>query len=166
MSPSAGFGLRLAAAVAAFVFLALLGAARSQTVGTTGIPAIPPQQARIWVYRDIQSSALPTVPLVRFNGVIAGAAYQGGAFYRDVPPGHYHVTVDSIGVDVNQSSDVNLAPGQEAYIQILQLDDWDETPYEPTYATFYAWLRPWEMARPAVWRSYNYGGGPLTGAVP
>src|SRR5271155_2538614 len=99
MRPCAGLRRRLAAVLAAFVFLALSGVAQSQTVGTTGIAAMPPQQARIWVYRDVQSSALPTVPLVRFNGVIAGAAYQGGAFYRDVPAGHYHVTVDSIGVD-------------------------------------------------------------------
>jgi hypothetical protein len=140
------------------------GAAQAQTVGAGGTPPIPPQQARIWVYREASPSALPTVPLVRFNGVIAGAIYQGGALYRDVAPGHYHVTVDSIGVDVNQSSDFNLAPGQEAYIQIQQLDNWDETPYEPSYATYYAWLRPPEMARPVVWRSYNYGGGPLTGA--
>ena|SRR5579862_3961177 len=152
----------LAAAAAGLACLALPGFAQAPASGTVGFAPVPPQQARIWVYREVESSALPTVPLVRFNGAIAGAAYQGGAFYRDVPPGPYHITVDSLGTDFNQASDVNLAAGQEAYITILQLDNWDEQPYQPTSPTFYAWIARPDIARAAVSRSYNYGGGPLS----
>jgi hypothetical protein len=99
--------------------IALSGCAQLPMVGAGGVRPIPQQQARIWVYRDLESSMIPAVPFVRFNGLIAGAANQGGAFYRNVLPGSYHVTVDSLGTDVNQSSDVNLAVGQEAYIHIF-----------------------------------------------
>jgi hypothetical protein len=146
------------------VFL-LAGCAQPPPVGSTGVPPIPPQQARIWFYRDLQPSMSPRIPLVRLNGTIAGSIQQGSAFYRDVAPGRYHVTVDSIGVDLNQSSDVALAAGQEAYIKILQLDNWDETPFEPTFPTFYAWLMAPQIGRYEVWRSASYGGGPLTAAA-
>jgi hypothetical protein len=123
--------------------IGLSGCAQLPMVGAGGVPPIPQQQARIWVYRDLESSMIPAVPFVRFNGLIAGAANQGGAFYRDVPPGSYHVTVDSLGTDVNQSSDVSLAVGQEAYIHIVQLDNWFESAgYKVGVQrpTFYAWL--------------------------
>ena len=154
---------RFVALFAALVCLVLGGVAQAQS--TAVIPPIPAGQARIWVYRDIQASALPTVPLVRFNGAIAGASYQGGTFYRDMPPGPYHITVDSIGQDVNQDSYVTLAAGQQAYVQIQQLDNWDEEPYQPTSPTFYAWLRPPAMGYGAVLRSTFYGGGPLQAAI-
>jgi hypothetical protein len=159
MDDRGGVGRRFVALVAALLCLALTDGAQAQSIAA--IPPLPAGQARIWVYRDIESSALPTVPLVRFNGAIAGASYQGGTFYRDVPPGPYHITVDSIGQDVNQDSYVTLAAGQQAYIQIQQLDNWDEEPYQPTSPTFYARLSPPAMGYGAVLRSTFYGGGPL-----
>jgi hypothetical protein len=152
-------------ACAGLLVFAISGCAQLPTVGAAGVPPIPLQQARIWVYRDVESSVSPRVPLVRLNGTIAGAAYQGGAFYRDVSPGPYHVTVDSIGVDVNQSSDVNPTADQEAYIKILQLDNWDETPFEPTFPTFYAWLVRPDIGRYEVSRHSDFGGGVLTAAA-
>ena len=159
---------RLKQAGAGLFLAALSGCAPLPTVGAAGIPPISPPQARIWVYRDLQSSAIPARPFVRLNGTIAGIADQGGAFYRDVLPGHYHVTVDSTGTDVNQSSDVTLAAGQEAYIHIVQLDNWDESvggKFENQRPTFYAWLTAPDVARVAVWRSIDYGGGPLAAAT-
>jgi hypothetical protein len=153
----------VAACAAVCLCLALAAAAVAQPAA--GPAPVPAGAARIWVYRDIQSSMLPTVPLVRFNGAIAGAAYQGGAFYRDVPPGAYHITVDSVSKDFNQDSYVVLAAGQQAFIQILQLDNWDEEPYEPLSPTFYAWLRPPAMGYAAISRSTFYGGGPLAAAL-
>ena len=155
---------RGAGASIGLLLFAIGGCAQLPTVSTAGVAPIPPPLARVWFYREVASSESPRVPLVRLNGAIAGAIDQGGAFYRDVPPGHYHITVDSVGVDLNQSSDVNLAAGQEAYVQILQLDNWDETPFEPTFPTFYAWLRPPEMGWLAVWRCTYYG-GELTAAL-
>ena len=62
---------------------------------------------------------------VTVNGANVGYAQPGGgAFYRDVPPGHYHIAVQSYGTDFGQSSDVDLAAGQEAYVKIESLSDW------------------------------------------
>jgi hypothetical protein len=58
------------------------------------------------------------------NGVYAGYAQFGGAFYRDVPPGIYHVEVESYGKDFDQSTNVALVPGQDAYVNIESLDSW------------------------------------------
>jgi hypothetical protein len=150
------------------LFALLAACAQLPPVGASSVPRIPLGQARIWVYRDLETSAIPEVPYVRFNGAIAGAANQGGAFYRDVAPGSYHVTVDSIGTDFNQASDVTLAAGQEAYIHILQLDNWFESAHYLAgvqRATFYAWLMSPEVGRAGVWRSSFYGGGELTAAL-
>jgi hypothetical protein len=39
--------------------LALSGCTQLPTVAASGIPRIPPQQARLWIYRDLQQSAIP-----------------------------------------------------------------------------------------------------------
>ena len=142
----------------------LSGCAQLPTVAATGISPIPTLQARIWVYRQPESSAIPARPYVSLNGKIAGIADLGGAFYRDVPPGHYHITVDSVGTDVNQSSDVTLAPGQDAYIKIVQLDNWAESDWEPTFPTFYAWLMPPPTGRAEIQINQFHGGGDLSAA--
>jgi hypothetical protein len=146
--------------------VAMTGCAQLPPVGTTAIPPTPPGQARIWVYRELESSARPERPYVRLNGAIVGIADLGGAFYRDVPPGHYHVTVDSMGTDSNQSSDVTLAAGQEAYIKVVQLDNWDESDWEPSFATFYAWLMPPAAGRAEIQPCRFQGGGDLKSAPP
>jgi hypothetical protein len=140
------------------------GCAQIPTVVATGIPPIPPQQARIWIYRQPASYAIPARPYVSVNGRVAGIADLGGAFYRAVPPGHYHITVDSVGTDFNQSSDVTLAPAQDAYIKIVQLDNWDESDWEPTFPTFYAWLMPPPTGRAEIQTLQFHGGGDLSAA--
>jgi hypothetical protein len=57
---------------------------------------------------------------------IIGISNQGGAFYRDVPAGWYHITVDSYGRDLCQLADVALASGQQIYIEVLSLRSWTE----------------------------------------
>jgi hypothetical protein len=146
------------------IVLALAGCAQLPIVAASGIPPVRPPQARIWFYREVEQSTLPEVPQVRLNGVISGVAYQGQAFYRDVPPGHYHVSVDSMVADSNQSSDVDLAAGQEAYIKIVQLDNFNQDEGGPIFATFYAWLMPQATGRAEVQASKFRGAE--TPAVP
>jgi hypothetical protein len=125
------------------LLLALPGCAQPTPIAGAGIPPIPAGQARIWVYRTYEPYADHGLPAVYANGAAIGWAQLGGAFYRDVAPGHYHMTVQTYGVDFNQSSDLDLAAGQQAYIRIVSLPDWVQGPslrrsYErPTY---YAWL--------------------------
>ena len=144
---------------------------------TSGYAQLPPTpsagMARVWFYRDMAPYSSLATPFVRLNGVVAGVSQPGGASYRDVPPGHYHISVDSYGVDFGQTKDVDLAPGAEIYAKVVSNDHWIEGGgggrgggggYHRD--TFYVWLYPAEQARPVIAQSWFYGGGTLTAQVP
>jgi hypothetical protein len=94
------------------------------------------------------------------NEQVAGISEPGGAFYRDVAPTHYSVTVDSAGRDVDQFADVDLAEGQEAYAKILSLRSWLAEDCGPWGGcdTFYVRLMPADPARADIASSPFYGG--------
>jgi hypothetical protein len=123
----------------------------------------PPGYARIWVYREYEPSVSLDRPYVRFNGRIVGIAELDGAFYRDVAPGEYHVTVDTVGRDVNQFVRVAAAAGQQIYIEVQVLQYWAcegyqmQTPWCPP--TFYTRLQSPQVGAAAIARSKIYGGG-------
>lgn len=143
--------------------LLLAGAACAQPAVTAAvsIPPVPAGEARIWIYRDYEPYAGKGLPAVGINGAITGAAELGGAFYRNVAPGHYSVTVESTGRDFNQVANFDIAPGQEAYVKIVSSPNWvsggDIVQYERP--TFYAWRMPTDAARVDVSRLSFYGGG-------
>jgi hypothetical protein len=130
------------------VCLAAVACTRPPPTNSVAIPPIASGEARIWFYRDDEPYAGRGTPAVSANGVYVGPAELGGAFYRDVPPGHYHVTVETVGQDVNQSAAADLTAGQQAYVKIVSLPDWvsggDIMEYERP--TFYAWLMPSQAA--------------------
>ena len=150
--------------------LAMTGCARVPPTAAYAVPPIRAQEARIWFYRDLDPNGSMGMPYVRLNGAAVGASQAGGAFYRDVPPGHYHITADSFLTDAIQTRDVDLAPRQEVYVKVLSLDNWIEgfaqdagTSYHRD--TFYVWLYPAEVARPQIAQSAFYGEGTLTAAA-
>jgi len=96
--------LSLKRATASIPLLAAASCAEPPTTASVAIPPLPPQQARIWFYREVDTADWnSTTPYVRLNGAIAGVPVQGGAFYRDVPPGHYGITVDGWGMSPTPS---------------------------------------------------------------
>ena len=124
-------------------------------------PPIPAGEARIWFYRDYLPSETLNMTKVTMNGVYAGYAQLGGAFYRDVPPGAYHVEVESWGRDFNQSTNVALVPGQEAYVKIELLRSWATSPgfgFTAGRDTFYARLIFPQIARAEIAQSFFDGG--------
>lgn len=112
-----------AAAIALVAFL--LGFTVPLAAHAAALPPIPPGMARIWIYRDLDPNISLARPYVRLNGQIAGISEPGGAFYRDVPPGEYYVTVDSIGQDVDQWASVAVVPGQQVYLKVDDAPYWD-----------------------------------------
>jgi hypothetical protein len=96
---------------------ALAGCARNPTVGSVSVPPIPMGEARLWFYRLYLPSETLNMTKVSVNGAYAGYAQLGGTFYRDVPPGVYHIDVESYGRDFNQSTNVALVAGQDAYVR-------------------------------------------------
>src|SRR5438132_4214263 len=107
------------------LLLAMAGCAQPAVTAAVGIPPIPAGEARIWFYRDYEPYAGKGLPAIEANGGYVGSAELGGAFYRNLPPGHYLVTVQTVGIDTNQTANFDLAPGREAYVKIVSLPSMD-----------------------------------------
>ncbi len=152
---------RLLLAAAALAAFTAGGCAHGPSVASATIPPIPPGKARIWIYRNFDPSESLNVARVSINGAFAGYAEPGGgAFYRDLPPGRYHVAVGSYGIDTDQSSNVELAAGQEAYVRIETLNAWTTGGDLNSFKrdTFYARLAPARLARAEIASVRFYGG--------
>ena len=148
--------------IAALLGMATIAAcARNPPVGSVSVPPIPPGEARVWFYRVYLPSDTLNMTKVTMNGVYAGYAQLGGAFYRDVPPGTYHIEVESYDRDFNQSTNVALAAGQEAYIRVESLRSWSTEYGRGTTVgrdTFYARLIVPQVARAEIAQSFFDGG--------
>ena len=146
-------------AATAFLLIAT-SCAQLPPTSSVVIPPIPSGVARLWFYRDYEPYETLARPYVRLNDQVFGISEPGGAFYRDVPPAHYSITVDSAGRDVNQFAAVDLAVGQESYAKVLSLRSWLDDDCEPWGGcdTFYVRLMPADPARAAIAASPFYGG--------
>jgi hypothetical protein len=125
---------------------------------------IPAGMARVWFYRELNPNDILAQSYIRLNGAVAGVSEPGGAFYRDVPPGRYHIHVDSYIDDPHNDANVALAPGTEVYAKVLPLDSQvigggGEVSGGYRRNTFVVWLYPPDAARSAVARSYFQAGG-------
>ncbi len=157
---------RLLQAWAGSVLLAAAACSQLPATASVAVPPIPPGEARVWFYRLIDAYDSLSTPYIRMNAGIVAVSEPGGASYRDVPAGQYHITVDSYLDDPTQDLNVSLAPGQELYVKIVSLRDWIQGGGggDPgggggnyTKDTFYVWLIPPEVARADVARSAFYG---------
>ncbi|MGH7045730.1 MAG: hypothetical protein ACREE2_04985 [Stellaceae bacterium] len=152
---------RLAPGAVGLLFAALCGCVPRPTVATVSIPPIPAGEGRVWVYRDYQPSESLNMTAVTMNGAYVGYSQLGGAFYRDVRPGVYHVAVNSYGTDFNQSTNIAVVPGEQVYVKIETLRDW-ATGYGRGFTagrdTFYARLIPTGLARMQIAQSFYDGG--------
>lgn len=110
--------------------------------------------ARVWFYRDYQPYESWNLARIDLNGGYVGAVENGSLFYRDVPPGHYDIVAESVGKDVNQESDVDLAPGQQVYCKSGSLGSWDSggDRSDSRRDTFYVRLIPPELAQAKIGR--------------
>jgi hypothetical protein len=118
-------------------------------------PPVPAGQARVWFYRPSEPYESLNLARIDMNGSYVGAVENGSAFYRDVPPGHYHIAPESFGRDFNQDRDVDLAPGQQLYIKIVSLESWGASVSGSRNLrrdTFYAWSIPPEVAQVEIAR--------------
>jgi hypothetical protein len=140
--------------------------ALASSAGAAAAPGGPPPgYARIWLYRAYEPYESLATPYVRFNGQIVAISEPGGAFYRDVAPGEYDVTVDSEGRDVNQFARVAAVAGQQIYLQVQVSRYWDcgggggrDGGGGWCRDTFYTRLQLPEVAAAAIAHSAFYGG--------
>lgn len=116
---------------------------------------VPAGQARIWFYRDWQPSESLNLANIDVNGSYFGSVANGSAFYRDIPPGIYHIAPASWARDLNQDTNVALGPGQQAYVKILSLTSWASSvsvSRDIQRDSFYAWLIPPQVAQAEIAR--------------
>jgi hypothetical protein len=104
--------------------LLMLTAAGCATPPAPQVAAPPPGQTRIWFYRLWDPSESRSVANIDMNGVYVGAVEPGGAFYRDVAPGIYHIILQNQYLDYNQNTNVAVVPGQQVFISVLDLTSW------------------------------------------
>jgi hypothetical protein len=163
--------LRLLQFGSVFLLLAVVACAQPPLTASVAIPPIPAGAARVWFYRPIDVYDSLNTPYIRMNDAIVGISEPGGASYRDVPAGQYHIAVDSYLDSPQQDQNVSLVPGQEMFIKVVSLRDWAQGGGgggggdmggggggEYSRDTFYAWQIPPEVARAEVARSDFYGG--------
>jgi hypothetical protein len=155
---------------AAIFLLTMAACSQLPTTASVTIPPVPAGEARVWFYRPMDLYDGLNTPYIRMNDAIVAISEPGGASYRDVPAGQYHITVDSYGKDFNQDKDVALVPGQEVYVKIVSLREWATGGAGSSgdsgggggggynKDTFYVWLIPPEVARADIARSDFYGG--------
>ena len=171
MSPDPADLPRRARAGVAILVLATAACVQSPPpTASITIPPIPAGEARVWFYRPIDAYDSMATPYIRMNDAIVAVSMPEGASYRDVPPGPYHITVDSYGKDFNQDKNVQLIAGQELYVKVVSLRAWVDTTSggggdaggggggDYGRNTFYVWLIPAEAARDEVARAAFYGG--------
>jgi hypothetical protein len=144
------------------LFVALGACASQPTTGNITIPKIPAGMARAWFYREDEPYNGFDRPYVRMNGTIDGISELGGAFYRDVPPGAYYVTVESYRQYINQFPHVYLTPGETAYFQVFEEASSSSgvgASRDFARPSFYVWVMSAVVAGPEVARSLFYPGG-------
>jgi hypothetical protein len=109
----------------------------------------------MWFYRDWEPSESLNLANINVNGGYFGSVANGGVFYRDVSPGHYHIAPQSYGQDFNQDKDVDLVPGQQVYCGVASLRSWEEGGDVAVFDrdTFYIRLMPPEVAQAAIVRN-------------
>jgi hypothetical protein len=162
-SPSNVLSRRLLTTGAGLLLLTTTSCAPLPPTAAVAVPAIPAGQARAWFYRDPGPYDCIGTPYIRMNEAIVGVSQIGGASYRDVLPGQYLVTVDSYLTAPEQTRNVYLFPGQQAYFKVLCLRNWiigggrEGAGFQRD--TFYVWQMPPEVAQGDVARSQFYGGG-------
>jgi hypothetical protein len=141
---------RVAGCSVVLVLVLVLAGCAGAPVAPVVVSPLAAGAARVWFYRDYEPSVSLNLANVALNGASVGYVQpDGSAIHRDVPAGHYHITVVSVGTDVNQDKDVDLAPGQEAFVKILALDSWESGGNMSAYQrdTFYVSVVPPQVAR-------------------
>jgi hypothetical protein len=143
-----------------------LGLAGGLTIAVSGCAAPPPPvtaplaayDARIWFYRAWEPSESLNLADIDVNGGYFGSVGNGGVFYRDVPPGRYHIAPASFVPNANEDRNVELAPGQQVYVKILSLASWgsdDTAGRNIARDAFYAWVIPPAVAQAEIARDRN-----------
>jgi hypothetical protein len=146
----------------AMTLFLLLAGCQLPSTGSVMIPPVPAGESRIWLYRNEGPYESHQTPYFRLNdGQPAGISEPNGVLYRDVPPGHYIVSVDSYGVPYPyQYANFDIRAGQEIFIKVVSMRERVGGNGEGSFGLrtiFYTWLIPADAARPEISSISFYG---------
>jgi hypothetical protein len=142
-----------------FLLIAAGCAAPPAHAQAAAAPPVPPGDARFWFYRVFFPDDTGDMPAISMNAAPIGYALSGTSFYRDAPAGQYHLTVATTGLDLYQSRDVAVAPGQQIYVKIASLPSWDESSQgRSRRGTYYVMIVAPQLAALELPET-SYGGG-------
>jgi hypothetical protein len=122
---------------------------------TIAAPQTPPDEARIWFYRGYEppsggaNYSPASIPAIVANGTYVGPAPSGSVFYRDVPPGHYDITIPNPGGAQYPSANFDLLPGQQAFVEIVLIRGNSLRPWQH-WSGFGALLVPQQLVQAEV----------------
>ena len=144
---------------AAILILLLTSCGQLPPTSSAVIPPIPAGASRLWVYRNDGPYDSQDRPYLRLNDQIAAISEPNGAFYRDLPPGHYTISVDSYGVPFpNQFAALDLAAGQTVFVKVLSMRERvGGGEYVSLRALFFTQPVPAEAAQAAIASTPFYG---------
>ena len=146
------------------LLLIVAGCAPAMPQVPVAAPPVPAGEARIWFYRDREPSESLNLANIDVNGAYFGSVENGGVFSRDVPPGTYHIVPESWAHDPSptpkQDTNVSVAPGQQAYIKIVDLTSWAWTVSVSVSKNFqrdafWAYLIPPQVAQAEIARDHG-----------
>jgi hypothetical protein len=134
------------------LLLVLAGCSQVPPTSSAAIPPVPSGAARIWVYRQDGPYEARDRPYLRLNSQVTGIVEPFGALYRDVPPGHYVITVDSYGPAwPYQFAQVDLGAGQEVFVKVLSMRERVGGGENVSLRSiFFTELHPADTARPSI----------------
>jgi hypothetical protein len=145
------------------LLLLLAGCSQLPPTSSVMIPPIPAGESRIWLYRNEGPYESHQTPYFRLNAQSVGISEPNAAIYRDVPPGHYTVSVDSYGVPyLNQFANFDIRAGQEIFVKVMSMRERVSGGGDSGFslrAIFYTWIIPADAARPEISGIPFYGSG-------
>jgi hypothetical protein len=94
------------------------------SMASVRIAPATPSLARVYFYRDWEPYESLSRPLIYLNDAPAQISEPGGISFRDLPPGEYHISVDSQGVYPHQFKGLVLRAGDVRYVKIESLASW------------------------------------------
>ncbi|MGH7126752.1 MAG: DUF2846 domain-containing protein, partial [Stellaceae bacterium] len=112
------------AIVAGLMLAACQGHISEPSIASATVAPVPSGLARIYFYRDWEPYESLSRPLIYLNDAASQISEPGGISFRDLPPGEYHISVDSPGVYPHQFKDLVLRPGDVRYVKIESLASW------------------------------------------
>jgi len=130
----------------AFAMLAAACSIKAEAQAPVRVTPVAASQARVWFYRVFFPEDTGGMPAVAMNGKTVGYARAGWSFYRDVPAGAYHVTVESFIQDPSQAEDIVLAPGQQIDLAIQSDPGWISNLGGFRRGTYYVGIEPARIA--------------------